>query len=223
MPQSSEENLRFTADLDDLRREFEAQHVTKIPALFSGAALERLLRRIDSKPWEENIFPGLKVELVQPDVIVYHLLHFLTNAPDFLASIRAITGFESITNFRGRIYRMYPGQHVDSWHNDMVEGEGRLVGMSVNLSPAYYEGGNFELRERESGRVIGEFPNKGLGGAILFRISPALQHKVSVLAGHEPKTAIAGWFKSEGDNYVDSIRGAAVDKITSLPGTSSPP
>jgi hypothetical protein len=122
--------------------------------------------------------------------------------------VRECTGCHAITRFEGRVYRMVPGtDHHDSWHDDA--GEGRLVGMSLNLGPRPYMGGCFQLREKSERAVPRELPNIIPGNAILFRISPTLAHRVTPVEGIEAKTAFAGWFLSGGSDYFSMLLGPA--------------
>ena len=101
--------------------------------------------------------------------------------------------------------------HYDSWHDDINADEGRILGMSVNLSPVRFAGGAFELRGRESKNMVYRHENTGPGDALIFRLSPRLQHRVTDVVGDVPKTAFAGWFRSEPDDYrvllADSVDG----------------
>src|SRR5207237_8656272 len=97
-------------------------------------------------------------------------------------------------------YRMTPNSsHHDAWHTDNTDG--RLVAMSLNLSPQVYEGGVFQMRERESEQFLVEFANCGLGDAILFPISENLVHRVTEVQGNEPKTAFSGWFNATAPSF----------------------
>jgi hypothetical protein len=69
--------------------------------------------------------------------------------------------------------------------------------MSVNLGAQRYNGGLFQLRERRSPEILCEVANTGPGDAILFRIANQLVHQVTAVEGTIPKTAFAGWFRSE--------------------------
>jgi hypothetical protein len=122
--------------------------------------------------------------------------------------IEDITGCDRINCFEGRVYRVNPNEgHHDSWHNDI--GEGRLVGMSLNLSREVYSGGRLQIRERESGTLISEAVNTGSGDAVIFRLSRDLQHRITEVEGSASKTAFAGWFRSR-------------PNISSSPGESRP-
>jgi hypothetical protein len=129
------------------------------------------------------------------DMAIHVLLMRLNHSRVFDA-VRRITGCAAIESFSGRIYRMMPdSEHYDSWHDDVMQS--RMIGLSINLSSGVYEGGRLRLRERAGERELGEVANVGLGDALMFRISPDLQHLVTPVSGTVPKTACAGWFRGD--------------------------
>lgn len=138
----------------------------------------------------------LASELALPPGRCLGLLAFLVNDPRVLRFVEAITGRAPLTRFAGRVYSRIPGTHFDSWHDDL--NQDRKIGMSVNLSTDVYAGGEFEIRDRESTRMLGTLANVGFGDAILFNLSEALEHRVAPLTGTAHKTAYAGWF---GDTF----------------------
>src|SRR5438552_16205534 len=100
--------------------------------------------------------------------------------------VEDVSGCRPISFFFGRVYRRLPDlAHHDSWHSDLVEG--RQIGMSLNLSARPYEGGIFEIREAATERRLAAIANVGPGDAILFRIDPALEHRVTDVRGVAPK------------------------------------
>ena len=119
---------------------------------------------------------------------VAHAFNLIFNRAALFDAIRLITGCEAVRGFSGRIYRMVPGDgHHSSWHDDF--GVGKLIGLSLNLSPDLYSGGLFQLRRRGSEQLLAEIANTGLGDAHVFRISRELQHQVTPVEGRHPKTA----------------------------------
>jgi hypothetical protein len=131
------------------------------------------------------------------------LLHFLVNDLSVYQFVEALSGCRPIRTFVGRVYRNLPGRHATTWHSDVVEN--RRIGMSINLSTGVYEGGVFEIRDAATKSVLGSIVNVGFGDAILFRIAPALEHRVTVVEGTSFKTAFAGWFSSSPD-YLAALR-----------------
>lgn len=137
---------------------------------------------------------------------LFSVLLFCVNDPRLFRVVERITGLSPLRCFEGRIYRLDAAGTYDSWHSDV--GAARLVGMSVNLSPAPYEGGTFQIRHVDRPDAVREHPNLELGGAILFRISEQLRHQVTPVTSAAPKTAFAGWFRSEPD-FQDVLAGRA--------------
>ena len=190
------------ADRQDIERfkiEFQQKQCVLLPKLLEPRLLDFLLDRLERGLWRNKIHGGIGVELILEDAPARGLLHFVANAPAFLRIVKEITACGPLTQFGGRVYRFLPNAgHYDSWHND--DGNGRLVAMSLNLSPRGYDGGVFQLRDWSSKRILVEIANTGWGDATLFRISAKLDHRVTEVTGEKSKTAFAGWFNSGGPN-----------------------
>lgn len=180
--------------IERYKLEFQKKHCVLLPKLLEPQLLDFLLERLEKGQWVEKVHEDIALEVVLEDAPARGLLHFLANAPAFVKTVQEITGCGPVTQFRGRIYRFIPHSgHYDSWHSD--DGDGRLIGMSLNLSPQGYEGGLFQLREWSSERMLVQIANTGWGDATLFQISGQLDHQVTEVTGERPKTAFAGWFK----------------------------
>lgn len=183
------------AEAQSLRDEFETRHCIRLPGLLAPRSVEMVRECLDDIPFTHRVHDTIGTEFCLPDSRAVRLLFFLVNDPALFAVIRRITGCSPIGCFTGRVYRMVPGAgDYDTWHSDVIQN--RMIGMSVNLGPPY-EGGVFQLREAASKRQLCELPNVRPGDAILFRIDPTLEHWITPMAGHTPKTAFAGWFRSE--------------------------
>ena len=194
-------------DEAQLAAEFSTRHYVRFPRLIAPALLGRVQARLRDGEWVPKSHGGIKEEIVLPDPLALHLLAMLTNREPFLRLIERITGCPPLQLYYGRVYRMLPGgEHFDSWHDDLFEEEGRVVGMSINLGEEPYTGGVFRMRDRATKTVIAEVPNTGPGDATVFRIGPALQHMVTAVEGDFPKTEFAGWFRSKGEGYANSMR-----------------
>ncbi len=194
--------------VETVRDEFQATHSARLPGLLSATLINVVLEGMRRGTWIGHEHEGLAREVILDDVRTLDVLHFVANTPEFLTLVRELTACDAITRFEGRVYRMIPGtDHHDSWHDDA--GEHRLVGMSLNLGSRPYEGGAFQLREKSEPTIVRELPNTRPGDAILFRISPDLTHRVTPVAGTEPKTAFAGWFLAGGADYFSTLLGAA--------------
>jgi hypothetical protein len=198
--------VNFDRDrIPELRCEFQKRHYVRLPQLLEQSLMDFLQQRLKAGLWRTRIHEGVGQEYVLDNLPALSLLNFAANSFRFRQLIEEITGCGPLRRFRGRVYRMIAGKgHYDSWHDDYIES--RLVGMSLNLSPDVFRGGLFLLRDKQSGKMVAEIPNTGLGDALIFRISPGLKHRVSELEGDKPKTAFAGWFVSNGPELLEELR-----------------
>jgi hypothetical protein len=196
------------AQISRLGAEFREAHWVRLPQLLEPSILDFVQTRLHNSQWETMTHGEIGEEYITNDFPAFSLLHFATNLPKFRTVIEEITGCKSLRWFRGRIYRMIAeAGHHDSWHDD--RNQPTEVGMSLNLSRNLFRGGLFMLRERGSKRVLAKVANTGTGDALIFRISPALQHRISDLERTEPKTAFAGWFRTDLPDYLTN-RGVQV-------------
>ncbi len=123
-------------------------------------------------------------------------LQLLFNDAALFDVVGRITGCAGLRCFDGRVYRLQSeAGHYDSWHSDA--GKNRCVAVSVNLSPQPYDGGRLEIRHASSTAADYVVSPAPFGSAVMFRISPALRHRVTPVTGTQPRTAFAGWFCTE--------------------------
>jgi hypothetical protein len=210
---------QVVADRTDIERwkvNFHGKHCVLLPKLLEPSLLDFLLERLERGEWLNRRHEGIGFEVILQDAPALGLLHFVANSPTFLKIVQEITGCVPLTRFDGRVYRFIPNSgHHDSWHND--NGEGRLIAMSLNLSPQGYQGGVFQLREWSSKRIVTEIANTGWGDATLFRISDQLDHRVTDVIGENSKTAFAGWFKAGNGNPFAGMAGAGAVSASARP------
>ncbi len=188
------------AAIEALRAEFAARHCVHLRGLLGRDILGSLLDRLERATFVERRHEGIdsNLELWMPDPGLTGVLHVLVSSRVLLDLVEAVSGSPRLGSFQGRVYRVSPARgHHDAWHSDMIDG--RLVAMSVNLSPEPFEGGVLQIRERDSHRLVHEVANTGPGDAIVFRLSHALQHRITEVEGRASKTAFAGWFRAEPD------------------------
>ena len=195
-------------DVRRLQGIFQVDHFVRLPALLESSLVDFIQSRLAQGSWQPMSHGLAGDDIVSTDVPVNHALHFLANAPAFLDAVRIISGCGDITWLDGRIIRLSPNPgRYDSWHDD-VDGH-RRVGMSLNLSPHGFQGGVFQLRDPATHRVLAEYANTGLGDAVLFRISPELEHQVTPVEGSSPRTAFVGWFQSGKATLLDRLKATA--------------
>ena len=199
---------RLALDDDTLTRlaaEFRARQCLQFPQFFSAELIGTLLRRIDDSAFEEKENEGVGIDQAMEKNAAFHALHLAMSDPQLLDAVERITGVTPLRSFAGRVYRMLPNTgHALDWHDD---GEAhRLIAVTVNLTPTPFAGGVFQLRKKGTATLLREVHNTGLGDAVMFRVAPSLEHRVTALEGATVRTAVAGWFTSL-ESYWNEIGG----------------
>jgi hypothetical protein len=172
-----------------------------LPGLVGPRLLGRVLVRLGRAAFTTRVATRVHppaIDLKLQDPVLHGALQYLLNDARVIEFIRAVASAPAITGYVGAVYRLLPGEgHRDSWHSD-VDGN-RRVGLTVNLSEAPFDGGELELRDRQSRSVLWRVHNAGPGDGLLFPIDAALQHRIRPMAGTAAKTALAGWFCEDAD------------------------
>jgi hypothetical protein len=185
-------------DLVRLRSDFERQHYVRLPQLLEPSLLNQIADRIEAGEFFDRTHEGIGTELCLVPGLATSALQLLFNDPDLLDAVSAIAGSDRVRFFDGRVYKLAPSAgHYDSWHSDAAED--RVVAVSVNFGREPFDGGVLEIRKASAPEPIEQVPNPGFGDAVMFRISPALRHRVSAVQGRTPRTAYAGWFRTSPD------------------------
>lgn len=193
------------SELLALRGQFEAEHHVHLRGFLAPEFLSWVLGGLRQGREAPKKHGAIGEELCVWDTPALDVLTFAVNDSQLFSIVSAITGCGSLGCFEGRVYRMHKEVHHDSWHHDLVDD--RKVAMSINLSEGPYEGGATEIREHATGRTW-TAPNATPGDALLFRLDPALEHRVLSVTGDSPKTAYAGWFRGT-PRFSDVVRGKA--------------
>ena len=184
------------AEFTQLQEEFRERHHVVLKSLVAGPLLGALSTAIAQARFDAANYDSVGTDLKLSSGVANGALTLAANDPVFLRAIERITSSGSLSSFSGRTYRMLPAAgHMIDWHNDLFGN--RRIGMSVNLSTEAYEGGIFEMRLVDQTSLLGRVHNTGRGDAILFRVDPSLEHRVTDVTGTAPKTAFAGWFSGE--------------------------
>ncbi len=202
------------SQIDALRAEFREYHTLHLPNFLAPELLAFVQQRLPDADFKPRPHGKIAMELSvdRSRNIGIQTLQLRMNDRRLADLIEEITEVRPLKHFDGRVYRMLPGgDHYDSWHDDIADG--RRVGVSINLSPAPYQGGVFTIRRVDSKEIIRPLPNLGPGDVNLFRIDDNLQHMVTRVEGAAAKTAFAGWFHDH-DSMADFLRKPATGEVT---------
>jgi hypothetical protein len=190
---------RSTMDSDpeamaSARAQFASTSVLVLRGFLAPALLEWTQAMVRAGSFRPKVHPASGEEDCMANNEAIWLLRFLIGAHDVLRAVEALTGHRPLTKAQLRVYRFEPGTgHHHDWHDDL--GEGRRLGLSVNLSDAEFDGGHLQLRDRASHRLLADVHNTGAGDAAIFRLGADVQHQVLPVTGTQPRVALAGWFR----------------------------
>jgi hypothetical protein len=202
-----------SADLLDAAASFRERGYIKLSSFLGPSLLASILDAVDSATFYEREHHGIGKELCATPGPVTGVLELLMNDPTLFDVVRQVAGCPAIGCFRGRLYRLAPSTgHYDSWHDDV--GETRLLACAINLGRETFDGGELQIRRAGAAEILSEVHNTRAGDAVIFRVDPALQHRVTPVRGTTPRTAYAGWFCAE-----PSFR----DELVRTLGLATPP
>ena len=187
-----------SSTLASLREAFDRHHVIRLCGFLHPDLLASIQGGVQAAAFYDRGHDDIAREDCMVENATLALLCLTMNDPAVFRLIEQITGCATIRFFNGRVYVMRPDAgHYDRWHSDTTQG--RLIGMSVNLSSREFTGGHFQLTHRENEQPEFDVANTGPGDAILFRIDDALVHRVTAVEGNVPRIAYAGWFQPAPD------------------------
>jgi hypothetical protein len=192
----SRDETRITTDgrvLADARDRFQRSGAVVLRGFLAPSLLAAVQKQVAVGDFKTKVHPASGVEEVLGRKEATWLFRFLLTTRDLLGAVTAITGAAPLNKAEVRIYRLLPGTgHQHDWHNDLSDD--RRLGLSVNLSDGLFEGGNLQIRHPDEEALLSDIRNTGPGDAVIFGISPQLEHRVLEVTGTEPRVALAGWF-----------------------------
>jgi len=192
--------LRRGGELAALVRQFEERHFVKLVGLVEPTLLADARTGIGAATFVPLSHGDAGRDHYMIGNPVLFAFQALVHTRAFLDLVEEICDFRrgSLKGFVGRVYQKVPGHHHDPWHSDV--GQCRVAALSLNLGEHDYEGGDLELREAATHTPLERVVNRGAGDGVIFRVHPALQHRIGPMTGTTPKTAFAGWFVADGED-----------------------
>ena len=186
-------------DVAAARIAFERQHAVHLPELLDRDLLHFVQRQIEIDGFRERVhdaLPDRPVDLVLNPSCASAALLLAANDVAFLELARLVTGRAEIQSFLGTIHRrLSHAAHACAWHDDLVDG--RVAALTINLGPEPYQGGVLQIRREADGEIVYEHAVTGAGDAILFKLDPAIEHRVTEPTGRAARTVFTGWFRTE--------------------------
>lgn len=187
-------------DIAKLKAEFEETKCIFLPNFIELRTLEILLSKIEKTGFQtkfesDNEEKFGKVFFIPQESPLIFTFNMLFTAPPLYTFLEKITGCPPIHNFIGRLHRSEGGEeHFIDWHGDNTDN--RLLAMTLSLGRERYQGGLFQMREKDSGKILREFGQIETGDAFIFQIAPELEHRLTVVSEGR-RTVGVGWFRGK--------------------------
>jgi hypothetical protein len=177
-----------------LAAQFARRHVLELPDLLQPDVLERLAPTIRAARFVPRAVEGVGARLRERPTRLGNLLCLLLRGQALRDWLARITGVSPLAGVTGAVARFEcgGGQSLD-WHND-ITAAGRLLAVTINIGDAPYEGGAFEMRHRDTKEILFRHSHRRPGSALVFRVSKALEHRVTPVSAGGPRTVFSGWF-----------------------------
>ena len=171
--------------LENHRLQFKEQHVFICPKLFSDSLHPIISNKLNSSPYIQKIDKKEDGSIISQEysisseAIITQIINFYLNQNAVIEAVKKISNNPKIKSFKGRVYKFEADEFsFDNWHDDRTDNS-RLLGLSINLSEAPYDGGEFQIRNKENKQVYTKVKHQHWGSAHFFRIHPMLEHVVT--------------------------------------------
>lgn len=182
------------AVLARVRAAFACGHAIVLPSAFDPAFLRTILAICRRGPYVPEYIDKIGSRTVEKDDVAGCALRFALQRPAFLRWCEAAAGCETINLITGTVAEIAAGTDQGlGWHDDRNDGGLRQLAVTIHLSDAPYEGGLFEMCEKESGRLLVREGALPPGSVMLFRIDKRFRHRVTQVMSGGPRRVFAGW------------------------------
>ncbi len=185
-----------------LIEEFDLNKCVIIPSLIDEIVLKKVIpdsENIDFRDKLESDNDGKfgKILAIPYNETALKKFNFIFNSMELFRYLELISGCAKIDNFTGRIHKSESscGHYID-WHGD--NSDNRMIAMTICLSTTKYKGGHFQLRYKNDTTNLLDIGQLNFGDAILFKISPDLEHRLTEVTEGERLVGV-GWFRQKNE------------------------
>ena len=183
------------AALARARAAFAQGDAIALPSAFEPAFLRTILTICRRGPYAPEYIDKIGWRTVEERDAAGRALRFALQRPAFLRWIEVTAGCDTLNGITGVVAEIAAGTGQElGWHNDRHEGGlGRRIAVTIHLSDVPYDGGLFEMCDRQSGRLLVREGALPPGSVMLFRIDNRLRHRVTQVTSGGPRRVFAGW------------------------------
>ena len=116
------------------------------------------------------------------------------SSASLLAWLEQATGRGPLRRASGSVLQME--QRTDNlyWHDDLQTDPDRVLGVTINLSPQPYTGGDLSLRRKSTTDPLIRHRHETIGSTLIFDVDTTLEHRVLPVTTGGPRRIFTGWF-----------------------------
>ncbi len=178
---------------DLARRAFAGQRALLCRSAISEELLAGFAKAALSVNFSANIVDGLGHRWIERPHLIGAAIELSINRPALRDWLSVVTGQPRIGAAEGRLVETRAGG-VDqlTWHDDQMANA--CLGVTVHLRPCGYEGGAFELREKNKEQNLFQHASAMQGDIVFFDVSPQCEHRVLPISSGEARRVFTGWY-----------------------------
>lgn len=175
-----------------MRQDFQRLRALSVPDILEHQLLRQVQSVLATTEFSPRTLPALGRQDVGQQDRASGILNFVLARPALYRWLEQVTGCGPIGGIDGSVMRLRRGQYLD-WHDDMND-QRRAVAITICLSDTPYDGGQFQIRRKESASLLFSHLHKASGTALVFDIGRTLEHRVTEIVSGEARTVYSGWF-----------------------------
>jgi hypothetical protein len=176
------------------REQYKSRRSFLCENAFDSAFLAALLDLCDRGSFAPDSVEGLGDREVERPQRAGGAITLALRRANLMRWLEGATGCGQLTTADGRVIQARANNHDQLvWHNDLNEPL-RRIGVTIGLSDAPYEGGMFELRHARTKKVLVSYRHDVAGTALIFDVSPDLEHRVLPITAGGRRRVYTGWF-----------------------------
>lgn len=191
----SAQNTDIIGDPSEIAESFARHRAIALSGLLAPAFLQTLLRICGKAQFVRDTETDIAQRERETPGIAGGALALALKRQNLFEWLDRVTGCGPLQGTFGRVMQIQPHDPPKlNWHDDLPEDPSRRLAITINLGEHAYEGGQFELRVKQTGEALARHRHTILGSALIFQVSDQLEHRVWPVTAGGPRRIYTGWF-----------------------------
>ena len=178
-----------------------AEHFAEHRAILCNGAIQRdflalLFDVLARAEFRSDRVEGLGHREIEKPALAGRAISLALNRRTLLDWIATVARCGRLGSVEGRVVQtaLRPDDRL-RWHDDLEDtGTQRRLGITIGLSNQAYDGGLFELREKDMHTALFHHRHVEPGQALIFDVAPDVEHRLCPITAGGPRRVYTGWF-----------------------------